>query len=162
HAGGLRRVRRRIRLACRPPRAHERGEPASRHSARAGLVVGGGAHGAGRGGSAHRPSRERACLRRQARIASIWSGVLAPAAIVALALAAVFLLIFLHVPIGIAMTVVGVAGFAIFSGWNAALTLLSTEPASLLGNIDIAVIPLFLLMGALANISGIADDTYDF
>ncbi len=87
---------------------------------------------------------------------------MAPAAIVGIALAAVFLLIFLHVPIGIAMTLVGVAGFAIFSGWNAALTLLATEPASLLGNIDIAVIPLFLLMGALANISGIADDIYDF
>lgn len=85
-----------------------------------------------------------------------------PAALVGIALGAVFLLIFLHVPIGIAMTLVGVCGFAALSSWTAALTLLSTEPASLLSNIDIAVIPLFLLMGSLANTSGIADDIYEF
>jgi C4-dicarboxylate transporter, DctM subunit len=85
-----------------------------------------------------------------------------PVALVAIALAAVFLLIFLHVPIGIAMALVGVTGFAALSGWTPALRLLSTEPASLLTNIDIAVIPLFLLMGSFANTSGIADDIYDF
>lgn len=88
--------------------------------------------------------------------------MIAPTLLVVLALSAVLVLLVLHVPVGVAMTVVGVAGFAAMTNWTAALSLLSAEPASLLRNIDIAVIPLFLLMGSFANAGGLADDIYTF
>jgi C4-dicarboxylate transporter DctM subunit len=78
------------------------------------------------------------------------------------ALGAVCLLVFLHVPIGVAMAAVGVVGFGVMSSFNAAMSLLAAEPASLLGNIDIGVVPLFLLMGSFARAGGLADDIYRF
>lgn len=72
-----------------------------------------------------------------------------------------FILIMLHVPIGVAMGVVGVGGFAMIVGIDPALTLLATEPASVFTNLDLAVIPLFLLMGSLAAAAGLASDVYN-
>lgn len=71
------------------------------------------------------------------------------------------LLIALHVPIGIAMALVGVAGFAQVTGWGPALSLMASEPASAMGNLDLAVIPLFMLMGSLAAAGGLASDVYE-
>lgn len=71
-----------------------------------------------------------------------------------------FVLIALHVPIGIAMALIGVAGFAMFVGWDPALSLLASEPASTMSNLDLAVIPLFMLMGSLATAAGLAGDIY--
>ena len=70
-------------------------------------------------------------------------------------------LIALHVPIGIAMALVGVTGFAQITGWGPALSLMASEPASAMGNLDLAVIPLFMLMGSLAAAGGLASDVYD-
>ena len=71
------------------------------------------------------------------------------------------LLIALHVPIGIAMALVGVTGFAQITGWGPALSLMASEPASAMGNLDLAVIPLFMLMGSLAAAGGLASDVYN-
>lgn len=71
-----------------------------------------------------------------------------------------FALIAMHVPIGIAMAVTGVAGFATIVGWGPALSLLASEPASTMSNLDLAVIPLFMLMGSLATAAGLASDIY--
>lgn len=82
--------------------------------------------------------------------------------VIALAgLGVMFILILLHVPIGVAMGVVGVAGFAAIVGVDPALTLLATEPAAVFTNLDLAVIPLFLLMGGLAAAAGLASDIYN-
>lgn len=70
-------------------------------------------------------------------------------------------LIALHVPIGIAMGFVGVTGFAMVVGWEPALTLLASEPASTLTNLNLAVIPLFMLLGNLAAAAGLANDVYN-
>ena len=83
-----------------------------------------------------------------------------PTIAVLLALGAVFLLIALHVPIGIAMALVGVIGFGLMSGFRAAWSLLGTEASSMLSNVDIGVIPLFFLLGSFANASGMASDLY--
>jgi C4-dicarboxylate transporter DctM subunit len=83
-----------------------------------------------------------------------------PTLAVLVALGAVFLLIALHVPIGVAMAVVGVVGFGLMSGFKAAWSLLGTEASSMLSNVDIGVIPLFFLMGSFANASGMASDLY--
>ena len=65
-----------------------------------------------------------------------------------------FALILAQVPIGFAMIIVGVAGLALQTSWGTALTLLATEPASVLSNVDLATVPLFLLMGTFSTMAG--------
>jgi len=72
-----------------------------------------------------------------------------------------FLLILLQVPIGFAMMIVGVAGVALQSSWGPALTLLANEPAGVLSNVDLATVPLFLLMGTFATAAGFSADIYN-
>ncbi|MFV0387028.1 TRAP transporter large permease [Paracoccus sp. (in: a-proteobacteria)] len=74
---------------------------------------------------------------------------------------AMMVLIALHVPIGISMALVGVTGFAQLAGWGPALSLMASEPAVAMSNLDLAVIPLFMLMGSLAAAGGLATDVYD-
>jgi C4-dicarboxylate transporter, DctM subunit len=82
-------------------------------------------------------------------------------AIGALGLGALFILILAQVPIGFAMIVVGVAGLALQSSWGPALTVLASEPASVLSNVDLATVPLFLLMGTFASTAGFSADIYN-
>jgi tripartite ATP-independent transporter DctM subunit len=83
-----------------------------------------------------------------------------PLVLAALGFVAMFVLMALHVPIGVAMGVVGAAGFAMLVGVKPALSLLASEPASVFTNLDLAVIPMFLLMGSLAAAAGLASDVY--
>ena len=71
-----------------------------------------------------------------------------------------FALIALHVPIGVSMALIGVAGFASIAGWGPAIQLLASEPAATMANLDLAVVPLFMLMGSLAAIGGLAKDIF--
>lgn len=71
------------------------------------------------------------------------------------------LLIVLHVPIGISMIVVGILGFGAIAGFSPAFSLLATESASVIGNPDLAVVPLFLLMGNFATAAGLSEDVYN-
>jgi C4-dicarboxylate transporter, DctM subunit len=73
---------------------------------------------------------------------------------------AMLALMFLRVPIGVAMGAVGFFGFAWVSGWNAALNMLSLAPYSAVGNYVLSVVPLFVLMGHLANETGIGQELY--
>ena len=75
--------------------------------------------------------------------------------------ALMLVLIVLHVPLGVAMALVGVGGFAWMVGWGPAVSLMATEPASAMANLDLAVIPLFMLMGSLAAAGGLASDVYN-
>jgi tripartite ATP-independent transporter DctM subunit len=86
---------------------------------------------------------------------------LSPLVIGALGLAALFALILAQVPIGIAMIVVGVVGVALQTDWAPALTVLANEPVAVLSNLDIATVPLFLLMGTFASIAGFSSDVYN-
>ena len=74
-----------------------------------------------------------------------------PLAIGGLGLAALFALILAQVPIGFAMIIVGVVGLALQTSWAPALTVLANEPVSVLSNVDLATVPLFLLMGTFAD-----------
>ncbi|WP_158967278.1 TRAP transporter large permease [Chachezhania sediminis] len=70
-------------------------------------------------------------------------------------------LIVLHVPIGVAMGVAGVATFAMIRGsLGPAMTLFGTETVSKVGSSELAVIPLFLLMGSFATAGGLSADLY--
>jgi tripartite ATP-independent transporter DctM subunit len=72
-----------------------------------------------------------------------------------------FLLILLQVPIGISMSVVGILGFGILSGFKPAITIIATEASSAIANPDLAVIPIFLLMGNFATSAGLSGDIYN-
>ena len=74
---------------------------------------------------------------------------------------AMFALIALHVPIGVSMAVVGIVGSSLILGVGPALSLLAVEPASAISSLDLASIPLFLLMGSLAAAAGISSDIYN-
>jgi tripartite ATP-independent transporter DctM subunit len=72
-----------------------------------------------------------------------------------------FVLILLQVPIGIAMAVVGVLGFGTLSGFGPAVSIIATEASSAIANPDLAVIPIFLLMGNFATSAGLSGDIYN-
>jgi tripartite ATP-independent transporter DctM subunit len=84
-----------------------------------------------------------------------------PLAIGALGLAALFVLIFLQVPIGFAMIIVGVGAYGLQAGWGPAFTILASEPSGLLSSVDLATVPLFLLMGTFASAAGFSKDIYN-
>ena len=78
-----------------------------------------------------------------------------------LGIAALFVLMLLQVPIGFAMMIVGVVGFAMQAGWGPAVTLLVNEPTGVLSSADLATVPLFLLMGTFASVAGFSTDIYN-
>ena len=73
---------------------------------------------------------------------------------------ALFALIALHVPLAFAMIAVGIVAFALQTSWGPALTFLASEPSQVLGSIDLAAVPMFLMMGAFVNVSGFSKDLY--
>lgn len=81
-------------------------------------------------------------------------------AIGVLGITALFALVLLHVPLAFAMIAVGIVAFALQTEWGPALTFLATEPSQVLGSMDLAAVPLFLMMGAFVNVSGFSRDLY--
>jgi C4-dicarboxylate transporter DctM subunit len=77
-----------------------------------------------------------------------------------LGIAALFILIVLQVPLAFGLIIVGIIALALQTSWGPALTYLASEPAYVLANLDIAAIPLFLMMGAFVNVSGFSRDLY--
>ena len=70
-------------------------------------------------------------------------------------------LLFLGMPIAIAMALTGFLGMWLLRSSAAGLVLLATVPYTNIANYGLAVIPLFMLMGQLALYSGIAEELYD-
>jgi C4-dicarboxylate transporter DctM subunit len=75
-------------------------------------------------------------------------------------LGVLLVLIFIGMPIGFAMALVGFAGFAFIAGMEGALSNLSAVPFGYVADYSFVVIPLFLLMGNLAANTGISRDIY--
>jgi len=72
------------------------------------------------------------------------------------------LLIFLRMPIGLAMLIVGVVGnYLITKSWNPSLALFKTLTHSTFSSYSFAVVPLFLLMGQFAAMSGVSRSLFD-
>ncbi|MPZ56958.1 MAG: TRAP transporter large permease subunit [Rhizobiales bacterium] len=69
-------------------------------------------------------------------------------------------LLALRMPIGIAMLLVGSIGFAILHGVQPALFMLGSYPYGYAAVYELAVIPLFVLMGNAASVSGMGRDLY--
>lgn len=84
-----------------------------------------------------------------------------PATIGLLGMALMLLLIFIHVPIGVAMGISGVLTFGLIRGsLGPALSLFGTETVSKVASLELSVVPLFLLMGAFATFGGLSADLY--
>jgi C4-dicarboxylate transporter DctM subunit len=75
-------------------------------------------------------------------------------------IAVLFLLIFLRAHIGFALALVGIAGFAILVNIDGALSMSELTPFRLVTDYNMAVIPLFVFMGAIAANTGISGDLY--
>ena len=55
---------------------------------------------------------------------------------------------------------VSLAGFAYLSSWKVALSVISEAPYLFASNWDLTAIPMFLLLGAIANNSGISTSLF--
>ncbi len=77
-----------------------------------------------------------------------------------LGMGGMFLMIALHVPIGVAMGLAGFVGVGFLIGWDPAVSLFGTEPSSKISSEELAVLALFLLMGSFAGLAGLAADMY--
>jgi len=73
---------------------------------------------------------------------------------------AMFVLMLLRVPVGVAMGIVGVGGFAMVSDVGPALGLLARSPFSTVTDFNFSVIPMFILMGAFAASSGMSEELF--
>jgi tripartite ATP-independent transporter DctM subunit len=73
---------------------------------------------------------------------------------------ALFALLALRMPIGLAMMLVGAAGIAILNSPQAAFNVLGAFPFSYSAVFTLSVIPLFVLMGSFASVSGMGADLY--
>lgn len=72
-----------------------------------------------------------------------------------------FGLIALHVPVAIAMGITGIVCFGLLTGdFALPVRILGSEALGILSSLDLAVIPLFLLMGGFATAAGLSRDIY--
>jgi len=74
--------------------------------------------------------------------------------------AALFAMMLIRVPIGIAMGLVGVFGFAGVVGLGPALNLLAQSPIRVVTDFNLSLIPFFVLMGVLATNSGMSSELF--
>lgn len=74
--------------------------------------------------------------------------------------AVLFLFLAIRMPIGMAMLVVGAGGIALLNSPDAALNVMGSFPFSYSAVFTLSVIPLFVLMGTFASVSGMGADMY--
>jgi C4-dicarboxylate transporter DctM subunit len=83
-----------------------------------------------------------------------------PVALTLWGLLGTFVLIALQVPVGIAMGIAGVVGFGAMVGFGPAFAMIASETSNNLASLDLATIPLFVLMGSFASMAGLSEDLY--
>lgn len=71
-----------------------------------------------------------------------------------------WVLILFFVPLAAALALCGLLGAAALMGFPQALRVLGSETVGLITNADLAVIPLFLIMGGFATAGGLSNDIY--
>jgi C4-dicarboxylate transporter DctM subunit len=71
-----------------------------------------------------------------------------------------FVLMLLRVPVGMAMGLVGVTGYALIAGVEPALKLVGQTSMRTVTDYTFGVIPMFMLMGALVSVSGVSKELF--
>jgi tripartite ATP-independent transporter DctM subunit len=82
------------------------------------------------------------------------------ATIAALGFGALFVLLFIRMPVGISMMLVGAAGIYAIRP-QASIPVIAGEIFGQSSNYSLTILPLFILMGNLAGVSGMSRDLYD-
>jgi tripartite ATP-independent transporter DctM subunit len=77
-----------------------------------------------------------------------------------LGVVALLLLIFVRVPIAVALAITGLCGYAAIDGWSPALRMFGLVPYQLASAYSLSVIPLFILMGAVAARGNMATELF--
>src|SRR5262245_42087672 len=77
-----------------------------------------------------------------------------------LGVALLLVLIFLRVPIAVALALSGLLGYAAIDGWSPALRMFGLVPYQLASAYSLSVIPLFILMGAVAARGNMATELF--
>ncbi len=83
-----------------------------------------------------------------------------PPVIGGLVVAGMFVMIAIHVPIGVAMAIAGLVGTGMIIGFEPAIALFGIEPSAAIASQELAIIALFLLMGNFAAAAGLSGDLY--
>jgi tripartite ATP-independent transporter DctM subunit len=86
--------------------------------------------------------------------------MISPPVIGLIGIVVMLILLAVRMPIGIAMLLVGAIGFSVLHGVQPALFMLGSYPYGYAAVYELAVIPLFVLMGNAAAISGMGSDLY--
>ena len=71
-----------------------------------------------------------------------------------------FVLMLLRVPVGMAMGLVGVSGYALIAGGGPALKLIGQTSMRTVTDYTFGVIPMFMLMGAFVSVSGVSKELF--
>lgn len=77
-----------------------------------------------------------------------------------LAVAALFGLIFLRLPIAFALILVGFVGFALIIGWSPSLAMVAQIAYDTGLSYELSILPLFILMGNFVSRAGFSDELY--
>jgi tripartite ATP-independent transporter DctM subunit len=77
-----------------------------------------------------------------------------------LALLAVLALAFLRMPLAFALLIVSITGIGVTIGWDVARTLISLTISEAVFSYELAVVPMFVLMGNILARTGISDDLF--
>jgi tripartite ATP-independent transporter DctM subunit len=76
--------------------------------------------------------------------------------------AAVILLIFIRVPVAIAMGAVGAIGYGLLNGWDSLGFILGRAPFESVFPVGLSVVPLFVMMGVFSAHAGLSRALYNF
>jgi len=74
---------------------------------------------------------------------------------------ALLVVLFVRVPIGVGLALVGVCGYAAIDGWRKALAMMGSVPFELASAYSLSVVPLFILMGAVASRAGMSSELFN-
>ena len=85
---------------------------------------------------------------------------MSPQAVGIIGFAVMIVMIFLRVPVAVALGVVGTVGYAVLNGWTQSLLVLGRVPLTFASAYDLSVVPLFVLMGVVAAHSGMARELF--
>jgi tripartite ATP-independent transporter DctM subunit len=85
---------------------------------------------------------------------------LSPDAVAVIGFLVLFILMLLRVPVGMAMGLVGVTGYAYIAGPGPALKLIGQSSMRTVTDYTFGVIPMFMLMGAFVSVSGVSKELF--
>jgi len=74
---------------------------------------------------------------------------------------ALLAVMFLRVPIAVSLALVGACGYAAIDGWHKALAVVASVPFELASAYSLSVVPLFILMGAVASRAQMSRELFD-